>query len=131
MGEGVLCPKEVLQTSFSQSVLLVTSLVFSEVLKDFNQYKFFKGPCSGIRPIELNDYGARFSAAEIASTAWNYQRGYFSKETGGEWLTFRAFTPFQSDDEVLTPETSALELFMVRWPIYIIISFDWNQIIAV
>ena len=103
----MLCPKEVLQTSFSQSVLLVTSLVFSEVLKDFNQYKFFKGPCSGIRLIELN-----------------YQRGYFSKETGGEWLTFRAFTPFQSDDEVLTPETSALELFMVRWPIYIIISFD-------
>ena len=65
----MLCPKEVLQTSFSQSVLLVTSLVFSEVLKDFNQYKFFKGPCSGIRLIELNDYGARFSAAEIASTA--------------------------------------------------------------
>ena len=50
---------------------------------------------------------------------------------GGEWLTFRAFTPFQSNDEVLTPETSTLELFMVQWPIYIIISFDWNQIIAV
>ena len=31
----------------------------------------FNGPCSGIRPIELNDHGARFSAAEIASIAWN------------------------------------------------------------